>query len=164
MLRESKAFSGVLTRIGSKAIDENVVLSFNIRHIEEGDIQTFLDSYEKKCELENIKCLFQYPVQWKSVHVESRYKFRIEFDEIECEGILLGIKVRRSYKKGSEFFTYDLEFQKEMEKDSDLFLSTYLNQKEEDENGKKALIQYSVYLTPLEKIEEKLTSEMLTDE
>jgi hypothetical protein len=51
-----------------------------------------------------------------------------------------------------------------MEKDSDLFLSTYLNQKEEDENGKKALIQYSVYLTPLEKIEEKLTSEMLTDE
>jgi hypothetical protein len=77
---------------------------------------------------------------------------------------LLGIKVRRSYRKGSEFFTYDLEFQKEMEKDSDLFLSTYLNQKEEDENGKKALIQYSVYLTPLEKIEEKLTSEMLTDE
>ena len=156
MIRDSKAFTGVLTRIGSKAIEENVVLNFNLRHVEEGDMPSFLDSYEKKCEIQNIRCLFNYPIQWKTISLEASFRFRIEFDELTFEADLKGIKVKRTYKKGMESYIYDLEFEKEMEKDADLFLSTYLNQKEEDENGKKVLCKYSVYLTPLEIVVENI--------
>lgn len=150
MLRDNKTFTGVLTSIGSKAIDEEVVTTFKIRHIEEGEVQVFLDSYEGKCGVQNIKSLFNCPVAWKSIKIEAGLKFKVEFDEVEFEALLNSIKVNRSYKKGIEVFTYDLEFQKEMDKDVDVVFSTYLNQKEEDsETGKRALIKYDVYLTPM---------------
>jgi hypothetical protein len=59
MLREGKYFPGVLTRIASKAKDELVLLTFNIRHTADGEIQTFLDSYADRCSQENIRCLTQ---------------------------------------------------------------------------------------------------------
>ena len=163
MIRDGKAFTGVLTRIGSKAIEENVVLSFNIKHLEEGELQTFLNSYQDKCKQQNIKNLFNFPVNWKSINIEANYRFRVEFDEIEFIADLKAIKVKRTYKNATETFQYDLEFQKPMEKDSDLFLSTYLNQKEENENSKKVLIQYSTYLHPLESVSEGITPEMMEE-
>ena len=108
MLRENIGFGGILTKHASKAIDENIVYAFNIRHIAEGDIQTFLESYEKRCKQENIHRLFAYPVMWKNINIEANYKFEVEFDELKFEAILKGIKVRRAYKKGMEFFEYVL--------------------------------------------------------
>ncbi len=152
MLREGKFFPGVLTRIASKAKEEAVLLTFNIRHTAEGEIQQFLDSYATRCSQENIRFLTQYPVQWRSIHIEAAYKFKVEFDELEFEAILRSIKVRRTLKKNpvTEVFTYDLGFEKEIDKDTDLVLPTFLNQKEMDENGKKKLIYYNVGLEPLE--------------
>lgn len=152
MLRDSKAFSAVLISAKSKAKDENVKLTFSLRHIEEDDVQTFLQSYADKCKQENIDFLFRYPVQWKSIAIEAAYKFKMEFDELEHECILRTIKVRRIFKQGAETFIYQLEFEKEFESDQDLTFMTYLNQKEMDDTGKKKLIEYSVYLTPLESL------------
>ena len=150
MLRDQKAFASVLTKVQSKAKEESVVMSFTLRHIVEGDNQIFLQSYADKCKQENIDLLFRYPVQWKTISIEAAYKFKMEFDEVEFECILRGIRVRRSFKQGSEFFTYQLDFEKEIEQDSDLVFTTYLNQKEEGDDGKKRLIEYSVYLHPIE--------------
>jgi hypothetical protein len=91
-------------------------------------------------------------VQWKNITIEAAYKFKVTFDELEFEAILRAIKVRRGFKKNpvTEVFTYDLAFEKEIDKDTDLVLPTFLNQKETDENGKKKLIYYDVGMEPLE--------------
>lgn len=153
MLRENKAFAGILSKFESKAKDEKVDLAFEIKHTMEGDNQIFLSSFASKCNQENVDLYFRYPVLWKSIHIEANYKFKMEFDEMEFEAILKGIKVRRAFRKGSEFFTYTLMFEKEVEQDHDLHFATYLNQKEENDQGKRVLVEYSVYLTPLEELQ-----------
>lgn len=150
MLRDNKAFAGILTKVQSHAKDEEVVMRFEIKHTMEGDNQIFLDSFAKKCNQENVANYFLYPVVWKNIQIEANYRFKVEFDEVEFEAVLKGIKVTRSFKKGMEFFTYTLQFEKEIEQDSDLTFTSYLNQKEENDQGKKVLIEYSVYLSPIE--------------
>jgi len=148
MINENKAFGGVLSSVSSKAVEENVVMAFNIRHVAEGEVQAFLNSYESKTVASNIKALFNNPVQWKSINLEVDMGFTVEFDSIEFSATLKEIKIARAYKKGSEFFTYNLSFTKETDPDTDQIFQTYLNQKDEDEDGKKHLINYSVFLTP----------------
>ena len=150
MLRENKAFTGVLTKIQNKAEEERILSEFEIKHVMEGDQQIFLNSYATKCNQENVDTYFRYPVQWKSITLEANYKFKVEFGEVEFEAVLKAIRVTRGFRQGTEYFTYNLVFQKDIEQDLDLHFASYLNQKEENDVGKKVLIEYSVYLTPLE--------------
>lgn len=152
MIRENKAFIGFLTKFQNKAKDEDVVVSFTVKHVEEGDNQMFLTSYAQKCNQENVDAYFRYPVKWKNINIEANYRFKMEFDEVELECTLKSIRVARSFKKGMEVFTYQLEFEKAIETENDAVFSTYLNQKEMGDDGKKRLIQYPVYLTPLEQL------------
>lgn len=150
MLQEDRYFQGILTRIASKAKEEEVLLAFNIRHTMEGEIQNFLLSYANRCGQANIRELFYTPIQWKNIHIEAAYKFKVTFDALEFEAVLKAIKVRRAFKKGTEFFTYDLSFEKSLDADTDLVLPTFLNQKETDENGKKKLVLFDILMEPLE--------------
>lgn len=150
MLRDSKAFSSKLVSVKCKAKEEEVVMQFTVKHVSEGENQIFLQSYADKCKQENIDSLFRYPVQWKQINIEAAYRFKMEFDEVEHECILRNIKVSRSHKQGSEFFTYQLEFEKDYDSNADRLFISYLNQKEMNETGKKVFIEYSTYLTPLE--------------
>lgn len=150
MLQENRYFQGILTRIASKAKDEEVLLAFNIRHTMEGEIQNFLLSYAQRCAQPNIRELFYTPVQWKGIHIEAAYKFKVTFDALEFDATLKSIKVRRAFKKNTETFTYDLGFEKSLDKDTDLVLPTFLNQKETDENGKKKLVLFDIMMEPLE--------------
>lgn len=160
MLKEN-GFEAVLTKIGtkSKADIDKVVIDFSIRHVSEYEKQSFLDTYETKCGIANINCLFEYPVQWKSLNLEANYIFKLDFDEVEdIHCVLKSIKVKRKIptKLGqSESYTYDLSFEKEIESgDEDWFFASYLNRKEEDENGKKILIKYHVNMVPVESAED----------
>jgi hypothetical protein len=153
MLRENKGFEGVLTRFAVKSNDQGVCVVFNIRHSCPGDIQVFLDTYEDVCKLENIRRLFTYPVQWKNIQLDARERFELDFDEVHTEATLKSIKIRRTIPKkhdAKEMYTYDFSFEKYIDPiDDDLKLGVYLNQKEEDENGKKKLMLFLVYLTHL---------------
>jgi len=120
-----------------------------IRHTIEGDNQIFLNTYASKCNQENVDLYFRYPVQWKSIAIEANYKFNVEFDEVDFEAVLKKIVVKRSVKNGCDVFTYDLCFEKETSI-NELYFSSYLNQKEENDQGRKVLVEYSVYLTPIE--------------
>lgn len=150
MLQENKYFQGILTRIASKAKEEEVLLAFNIRHTMEGEVQNFLLSYANRCGQSNIRELFYTPVQWKNIHIEAAYNFTVTFDAIQFDATLRAIKVRRTFKKGIESFTYDLSFEKSLDKDTDLILPTFLNQKETDENGKKKFVLFDILLEPVE--------------
>lgn len=150
MLRQDKAFAAVLTKVQNKADNERILMEYTIRHVMEGDIQIFLNTYADKCNQENVDTYFRYPVQWKNISIEANYLFRVEFDEVEHEAVLKEIKVRRAFRKGSEYFTYDLVFQKEVDLETDSHFTSYLNQKEENDQGKKVLVEYSTFLVPLE--------------
>lgn len=147
---ELKYFTGVLTSFQSKAKDEEVYNVFVIKHECEGEVQTFLDLFSEKTGTEIAKH-FKTPVYFKSIQFEIPCQVALTFDELECSATLLSIKATRTYKAGVEKFVYSLAFS------SDDFanlqvLSTFLNQKETDENGKKKTILYDVQV----KIESKL--------
>jgi len=163
MIRIGKGFEGVLTKINTKKHNserEDVVLEFSIRYTSKYDNQTFLDTYESKCDVENVSVLFREPVHWKSLALEANYKFSMEFDELPAfECILRAIKVRRRYsaKDMSDAFTYDLVFEKEIEDgNQDWHFAHYLNRKEEDEDGKKSLMTFLIHLEPLERVVEEV--------
>ena len=151
MIKENSAFAGVLKSFKTKAKEEETFQQLTITHTEEGENQSFLNSYADRCK-ENIKPLFSLPVAWKSISIEAAFRFKVIFDEIEFLADIREIKIRKKYVRGTELFTYDLIFEKELSSDQiDLILPTYVNQKEVDETtGKKSLIHYNVFLEPLE--------------
>ena len=145
MIFKDKAVTCVLTAIAPKLLDEEVVTSFNLRHVETGEIQTFLNNLEEKTDIENVKCLFNFPVQWKNILIEVNRDFEIEFDELEFDAALTEIRVARSWKEGVEYFTYDMKFIKEVETDTDAIFAHMLNRKEYNADGKKVLVDYGCY-------------------
>ncbi len=165
MVRTEIGFDAVLTKIGSKFKPEidDVVIEFVIRFVDKHDVQSFLDSYQKKCSLENVANLFNEPVQWKSIAIDANYRFNLDFDELnDMTCILKTIKVRRKYsaKDLSDVFTYDLVFEKNVEDgEQDWTFTSYLNRKEEDEDGKKTLMSYRVHLDAIESVEDYLAPE-----
>ena len=152
MLRDHIGFQGILTKYSSKYKSDinDVITEFTIQHQDIHDAQTFLDTYQEKCEVENISCLFREPVQWKSISINADHVFDLDFDGITLDGIRLKeIKVRRKYDKKamSDSFTYDLVFEQISAQENDRTFSACLKAKEEDpESGKKKLIQYTVSL------------------
>ena len=152
MMRDNRYFQGVLTRVNSKALDESIVKKLAIVHSMEGEIQNFLHSFADKCNYPNVRELFNNPVQWKSIALDLKHKFKVNFDKVEFEATLTEIKIRRSYKKGVETYTYTILLDMEPDKDIDPILETFLNQKEIDENGKKKLVMFDIMFEPVEKL------------
>ena len=151
MLRELIGFQGTLKRYSSKykADLNDVITEFTIQHIDKHDSQSFLDTYASKCNVDNISQLFAAPVQWKSIAITTDTKFDLDFDGVEIDNVKLKeIKVRRRYetKALSDAYTYDLVFEQISANENDRALSACLNAKEEDEDGKKQFIQYTVVL------------------
>jgi hypothetical protein len=163
MLRQDIGFSAVLIKHESKFKSErdDVVTEFALRYVDKHDNQSFLDTYEKRCNIENISSLFREPVAWKNISIDCNYKFEIEFDELDAfECILKEIKIKRKYsaKDMSDAFTYDLVFERESENDDKVFAS-YLKRKEEDEGGKKSLMQFLCHLEPIESVDDYVETE-----
>lgn len=128
---------------------DKVVERLVIRYLDEtGGQQNFIDSLQSTCAIPNLSQLFAYPVQWKSVVIEiaQTVEMTVDFDEITFDAQLLGIKVRRSFKKDLEIFTYDLEFQKEVDQNIDSILTDYLDKFEEIDDGKWIRAAYATAL------------------
>ena len=140
MLRE-KGFEGMLVRIATKRLREKsiargddrdvsdaVVLRLTIRHVDgSGAQQTFVDSLERKVPNLNVRTVFAFPVQWKSVSFDfpQHVELDVDFDDITFTATLTGLKARRSEKRDQTNIVYDLEFQKEVDP-SDSSLYDYL--------------------------------------
>lgn len=154
MMREHRYFQGILTahKSATTSDGESVQKNFTIRHVMEGEIQNFLHSYADACNYDNVKSLFQTPVMWKNIAIESKYKMKVTFDALEFEAVLVGIKVSKKYVKNVDTYTYDLLFTMEPDKDIDPVLEMFLKQKETDENGRKKLVLFDVLLEPIEKL------------
>lgn len=146
-MRDNKSFEGVLSKFGSKVHEDQVVVSFDFKYVCSGEIQNFLSSFAKKSNISNLSELFDTPVQWKNIQLDFAHKLEVEFGDVPTfNARLTGIKVARSFKKGDEVYTYTLQFMKEQEPDVDSVLANFLNYKEVDENGKKQVVFYDIFL------------------
>lgn len=147
-LRE-KSFSAGDGRDQSDKVVERLV----IRYIDQtGGQQNFLDSLQSACTIPNLSQLFYFPVQWKSIaiQIEQTAELTVDFDAVTFDALLLGIKVRRSFKKELEIFTYDIELQKEVDREFDMTLSDYLDKFEEIDEGKWARATFVTVMQPIQ--------------
>jgi hypothetical protein len=147
----NKDWSGYMTKFGHAKKDETVCVTFTLKHVNEGEIQSFLNSFEKELATNNFKQLFEFPVRWKKLVIDTsdyeKRHFNVEFDEIEFKATLLEISITRKVKNGMDVFEYLLNFAKDVEVEDATAAVTYLNNKEENEDGKKVLVEYPVTLT-----------------
>ncbi len=146
----TQGFQGTLIKLNAKG-GEVPVMTLAIKHTEEGEFQSFLETLEKAFGLKNICTLFETPVQFDSMVISSplNKEVTVEFDEVEFDGYLRSIKIARKDKSGTEVFTYTLSFDKDVSStsiDKTLALE-YLNRKEEVD-GKKVLQTYQVKIKP----------------
>lgn len=141
---------GYLTKFATTSKDEKVFKSFTIRTEEETDTPALLQNFKKVTGINNVAELFSSPVRFSSIAIpDLREVFQLTFGDLESplECVLRTIKARRSFRKGSEVFTYDLLFTKEVEPELDSVLETFLNQKSVNPvSGKKVFNIYSIEL------------------
>jgi len=144
-------WQGVMTRHLHAKADEDVYSKVSIKHTNEGDMQSFLNSFEDTLETNNFKQLFTFPVRWKKLGIDTsdyeKNHFIVDFDSVQFTARLVDIAITRKCKNGIDIFEYVLSFMKEVENEDTSIAVAYLNRKEEDEDGKKNIVEYDVKLT-----------------
>jgi len=158
-----KAFPAILTKHTHFYEEDDVFVKFSIRFINEGDIQTFIDSFDQKVTGGDLKRNFEYPIIWKKIVLDTtdyeKTHMKVEFDEVEFDADLVEITVNRKSKKGVVSFEYIMTFIKDVgeENEDSRFAKSYLKYKEEDANGKKKLVEFDVTLTiePIKNVSSK---------
>jgi len=148
-----KIFPGTLIKHTHFYEENDVFVKFSIKHTSEGDVQSFIDSFEQKIANDSIKSLFNYPIRWKKIVIDTtdyeKCHMNVSFDEVDFDCDLTEIAVSRKIKNGAESFEYVLTFSKDvgLQNEDSAFVKTYLKYKEEDENGKKKIVEFDVNLT-----------------
>ncbi len=157
----NRDWDGIMTKFGHVKKDEQVFTTFAVKHVNEGEVQSFIDSFEKELETNNYSQLFAFPVRWKKLVIDTsdyeKNNLRVQFDEVNFEATLTEISVTHKVKNGSDVFEYVLTFIKEVESEDTVSVVTYLNNKEENDEGKKVFVEYSVNLALSEEQETKST-------
>lgn len=122
-------------------------VQFILKHTNVGDVQTLMGYFEKALDTTNIQSLFNYPVRWSKQEIDvSDYQpnyYLIEFDEVEINAKLQKIVITRKLDEGIDSFDYTFHFKKEMEEQDVKIAYIYPKHKEENEDGKKILVEYS---------------------
>jgi hypothetical protein len=145
----TQGFTGTLQSLSHKGGDPTIV-KLKIKHVYEGELQNFLDSMEKTLNIKNITKLFENPILWDKLVLDSdiNHAVGIEFDAVAFDAYLSGISITRKFRKDTEVYEYMLEFEKDVATDNlDKTLAIeYLNRKEENDDGKKVPVLYQIKL------------------
>lgn len=144
-----KVFASRLSRLSSKKKDDQVVQEFVLSHVSMDPVQMFLQPLDEEYSLFLRHIFTTNQINWKKVMFELHIPFlQIEFDALKMNATLVGINVSHKVLKEGEVFKYDLIFHKEHDPEIDsVFAITFLNRKEEDEDGKKDFLWYNTNVT-----------------
>ncbi len=136
-------FNSKLTKFKAKVTENNVSQLFSLEYRSPYDVQTFLSDLNI---IPNYSVMQYFGAQvfWSSLTIEASCDMNVEFDEMpgfQCK--LLAIKVRKKYsaKDMSDAYVYEMMFEKPVDKSVDALFVHYLNQTEEDEDGRKHLME-----------------------
>lgn len=145
-----KEFNAVMTKHSFVVINNATMVEVALKYSNAGDVQSFMEPFERELKTTNIQNVFDYPVRWSKMTFDvSDYDpnyYHIEFDEIEFFARLTSIQVTRKTAEGIDTFDYTINFVKEVGADNSdaIVASTYLKHKEENEDGKMILMEYPV--------------------
>jgi|DEB0MinimDraft_10_1074344.scaffolds.fasta_scaffold06521_6 hypothetical protein len=145
-----KEFQGRLTKFKTEVNENNVLHKFSIEFRSVYDVQNFLIDADEILNVEFAK-YFNEPVCFDKLVLsrDEKADIKVEFDSVEFEAVLHKINVSRKYsaKDMSDAYKYELQFSKGVDKELDSIFVHYLNQTEEDENGRNYLIDFPIELT-----------------
>lgn len=147
-----KEIQGILTKYTNvpPSGDNEACVQVVIKHTSSGDVQNLMSHFEKALDTTNIQSMFEYPVRWsKLVFDVSDYDpnyYLVEFDEMEFNARLQKIEVTRKTEEGIDSFDYNFHFKKEISDSDGKNAYIYLKHKEENEDGKKVLMDYPVLI------------------
>ncbi len=147
-----KEFQGVLTKYTTipPSGDSEPCVQLVIKHTNSGDVQNLMKHFEQALSTTNIQSMFAYPVMWsKLVFDVADYDpnyYLVEFDELEFNAKLQKIEVSRKTEEGIDTFDYLFHFKKEISDIDGKTAYIYLKHKEENEDGKKVLMEYPVLI------------------
>jgi len=139
-------FVGHLSKFSAKVVDEDVYVQFTITHISKNEPdQAFLDNFSTEYGSNINRCLAN--PEWDNIKFTKNISgIKINFDAMELLATLNQIKITQKETTEDLIFKYDMTFIKKQEKDIDTYFATYLNNKTEDEDGKKVLTEYNVQI------------------
>jgi hypothetical protein len=155
---EKKRIREASLRDGQQEESERVISIAILRFTDRSNgAQNFLERLPALLRGAEAGHLFRPPLLWKSLTLDFSGLGRadrllsITFDEVDLEGSIEGIKIRRALKGEIEEVIYDLELELEEEPE---ILSYYLKRREEDPaSGKQADALYFTELKPAQAAE-----------
>lgn len=138
-------FKSRLSKLSSKKKDDNVVQEFVLTYVSEKPVQDFLAPLDETYEMYLRHVFTSNRIEWKRVQFDIYIPLlEITFDSLKMQADLVGINVFRKINKESETFKYDIIFNKGHDPEIDsIFAITYLNRKEENQDGKKVFLEYN---------------------
>jgi len=156
----NQTFSGTLKKYEPvRTIDGDIFIKILIKHSNHGGVQTFLNDFSKKLSLD-LEPLFVFPVRWDKISFSTkdygRKTYNITFESETFTANLDKISISRKLIDGTDIFDYSMEYSKEPSIDilDKLMVEAYLNYKEEDENGKKHVVEYAIRTELLERVQQ----------
>jgi len=160
-----KPFKSRLSRLSSKKKEDQVVQEFVLSHISVEAVQMFLAPLDEAYELYLRNIFVTDKINWKRVVFDVHIPFlQIKFDELKMNATLVGINVSHKVVKEGEIFKYDLVFHKAHDPEIDsVFAITFLNRKEEDEDGKKDFLLYDTEVTAYLRGQEEKSAEEIAE-
>jgi hypothetical protein len=152
MLRK-EGFKGVMIKHNYGVTRDNVFVNIAVKHTSNHPNQYFLESFENEAKMTNIHSLFESPIEWDNLKLkldDYPFFYEVEFDKIVFVARLMSISIVKKIKAGISSFEYTLAFRKDVEGDNkdSITAKTYLKYKEENEDGKKVLVEFDVILKP----------------
>ena len=141
-------FTGHLSKFSAKVVDEDVYVQFTITHLSKNEPdQEFLDNFAEEYASNINRCLTN--PEWDSIKFSKTIpSMSIKFDQMDVVADLNEIKITNKETAKDIIVKYEMTYLKKQEKDIDTYLATYLNHKEEDDEGKKTLTEYDVEISP----------------
>lgn len=140
----NKVFKSRLSKLSSKKKDEEVVQEFVLTFVSDEQVQNFLASWDDTFDLSLRHAFTPDKIAWKRIVYECPIPLLVvKFDTLVMDAMLFGINVTHKEVHDGDLFKYDLVFHKNHNPDIDsVFAITFLNRKEEDEDGKKVFLEY----------------------
>lgn len=165
MILSTQGFQASLTKMALKKYEDAAVLALTFKHVCEGENQDFLDDLQDKLKINNISCLFENPVRWNKLALNTlNFSVNLKWDEVdEFNAFLESINVTQKFKEGIPVFEYQVVFSKEVAEDNlDRVLQVeYLNRKEENSvTGKKELVRYQLKVSKAKEVNAEEDEEM----
>lgn len=145
---ETIKFSGTMTKFNVNVKKDNIYTCFSVQVVEDSSVRTFPRQFSR-IDLGVFDSVAQNDV-FDKINVpceDYNLQYKVNFENLEFDAKLESISAAIKRKNDVPYTTYTLNFHKEIDKNIDLQLASFVKYKEEDpETGKKVVKLFNIDL------------------